>query len=121
YDFGSQTYSLYSLGAFGTYGFSDIGSGTFYGSLEISTEGIETISLNAAALADITAGQGGTFSLGGIDSGETAYPATTEGNFAFTTSDNSVSLALVTTPEPSTLALLVLGAFGLCLAARRCR
>ena len=67
-----NTYSVSSLGAYGTYGFSEIGMGTLYGAVIISESesagGTVTISLDAAAIADILADQGGTFSLGGVDS-----------------------------------------------------
>jgi hypothetical protein len=67
---GTNTFSVSGLGSFGTYTFSQIGLGTAYGSTDISGNGTVTINLNAAALAAITADQGSTFSLGGVDSGE---------------------------------------------------
>jgi hypothetical protein len=109
---GTHTYTVSALGAFGTYGYSDIGKGTTYGSVNISASGTVTITLYAAALADIEAVQGGRFSLGGVDSGEFLFPML-EYDFGFTGSGFLTTLTLTTSPtpvpEPSTLALLGMG------------
>lgn len=119
----SHTYSLYSLGAFGSYSFSDIGSGIGYGSVTISSIGIVSVTLNASAIAGISAAQGGTFSLGGVHSGEDLG----SGNVDFGGSHNgdasSTQLILDTSPEavpePTTLALFGIGAGIAGLKARR--
>jgi hypothetical protein len=61
----TYTYSVFSLGSFGSYSYADIGAGTLYGSVSISTYGAVTILLNDAAVAAIDGHQGSTFSLGG--------------------------------------------------------
>jgi hypothetical protein len=102
----TSSYTLYSLGAFGTYSFSDIGTGTRYGGTTISSTGTVTISLNDSALADISADQGGTFSLGGVN---------TEGrsNRDFSTGATTLTLEVADVPEPATLTLLAIGIAGM--------
>jgi hypothetical protein len=116
----THTYSLYSLGAYGSYGFSDIGSGTGYGSVTISSGGIVTVTLNASAIADISAAQGGTFSLGGVHSGEISgsgnYDFASSGGFSTQLILNTSSAAV---PEPTTLAIFGIGAGIAGLKARR--
>ena len=117
---GPTTFSVSGLGTYGTYGFATIGSGTPYGGATISASGTVTIALNAAALAAITADQGGTFSLGGVDSGEANY-ANYDFEFTRSATDAVTSLTLDTrptstptsTPEPASLALLGFGVLGL--------
>ena len=110
------TFTVSGLGVYGTYGFSGIGMGTPYGSATISTSGTVTIALNAAGLAAITAAQGGTFSLGGVDSGEANYA---NYDFEFTRSASSAVTSLTldsapaATPEPASLTLLGLGILGM--------
>jgi hypothetical protein len=105
----TNTYSVYSLGAYGTYGFSDIGSGTLYGSVEIGFPGTATVTLDSAALAALAAAQGGTFSVGGIDSGENS---TNNFDFGDTGPNDASTLVFLTletgpaTPEPSAFVLL---------------
>lgn len=48
----------------------DIAGGTVYGTATIFDNGTVFVYLNAAGLFAISAAQGGTFSLGGVDSGE---------------------------------------------------
>ncbi len=126
----TTTFSVYSLGTFGTYGFSDIGAGTLFGSVSLDTTSNGTlidISLNSAALSAISADQGGAFSLGGVDSGELT---TGSDNHDFAQSqkieerpggisDLVLSVqAPAGTPEPGTIGLLF-GAGVFAAAARR--
>jgi hypothetical protein len=123
----TNTFSVYSLGAYSTYSslspaaaFAALGAGTLYGSVSISDNGTATITLNSAALAAITADQGGTFSLGGVDSGEDTSLGYDFANTRFP--DNPTTLTLnvnpSVTPEPASMTLLctgffAFGAFGL--------
>jgi|HubBroStandDraft_6_1064221.scaffolds.fasta_scaffold32761_2 hypothetical protein len=124
---GTNTFSVYSLGAYSTYSslsptaaFAALGAGTLYGSVSISDNGTATITLNSAALAAITADQGDTFSLGGVDSGEDTSLGYDFGNTRFP--DNPTTLTLnvnpSVTPEPASMTLMctgffAFGAFGL--------
>jgi PEP-CTERM motif len=118
---GTQTYSLYSLGTFGTYDFSDIGQGAVYGTANIPPNDFAvTVSLKSDALAAIIADQGGTFSLGGVDSGETA------GGFQFgdTLSDNAtleLATSIAAVPEPTSLAVFGAALAGFAVMRRRKR
>jgi hypothetical protein len=102
-----NTYHLYSLGAFGTYGFADIGIGTPYGSTTIKSTGTVTVALDAPALADIAADEGGTFSLGGVVSG---VPG---GAIDFSTGATTLTLEIADVPEPATLTLVAIGIAGM--------
>ena len=118
----THTYSLYSLGAYGSYGFSDIGSGTGYGSVTISSGGIVSVTLNASAIADISAAQGGTFSLGGVHSGEISGSMNFDfGGFVGDASSTQLILntSSAAVPEPTTLAIFGIGAGIAGLKARR--
>lgn len=114
---GPEVYSLYSLGSFGTYNFSDIGSGTLFASTTVTAAQDETtiqISLNSAALLAIAADQGDTFSLGGRIADES-----TADDFIFGSGTNfATSLILTTTPEPSATFLMAI-AFAACLLKPR--
>ena len=109
----TNSYTLYSLGTYGSYSISDIGTGTVYGSVAISSNGIVSVTLNASAISDISAAKGSTFSLGGVSSAEL-----TEGNhdFAFShlgsASDTQLVLNIssAAVPEPTTLAIFGIGA-----------
>lgn len=119
----THTYSLYSLGAYGSYNFSDIGSGTVYGSVTISSVGIVSVTLNASAIADISAAQGSTFSLGGVHSGELLGGSNYDFGFSLGADASATQLILNTSsaavPEPTTLAIFGLGAGIAGLKARR--
>jgi len=47
---GTNTYTISKLGPFGSYTYSDIGQGTNYGSVNISSVGTVLVTLNAAAI-----------------------------------------------------------------------
>ncbi len=120
----TRVYTIYSLGAYGTYGFDDIGTGTQLGRVSISNaSGLVAISLNDAALRAIKAAQGGIFSLGGVDSGERAYRNAFD--FGWANSDYHTTLTLnveSSVPEPSTIVMFTgLGTMGLIAAWRRRR
>ena len=122
----TNTFSVYSLGAYSTYSslspsaaFAALGAGTLYGSVSISDNGTATITLNSAALADITADQGGTFSLGGVDSGEDTSLGYDFANTRFPDNPSTLTLNVnpSVTPEPASMTLigtgfLAFGAFG---------
>jgi hypothetical protein len=103
---GVNGYALYSLGAFGTYSYFDIGPGTLYGGTTISSAGTVTIALNDVALADISADQGGTFSLGGMSAGSFPY-------YDFSFGATTLTLEIADVPEPATITLLAIGIAGM--------
>ena len=119
----THTYSLYGLGAYGSYSFSDIESGTVYGSVTISSVGIVSVTLNASAIADISAAQGSTFSLGGVHSGELLGGENHDFGFSQFGDASATQLILNTSsaavPEPTSLAIFGLGAGIAGLKARR--
>jgi hypothetical protein len=112
---GVNTYSVSSLGSFGSYSWANIGTGTPYGSVNIGGNGLITIPLNGAALATIAAHQGGTFSLGGVDSGENTpnwYDFGFSGGNRNTLTLNVVGVApSITSPASTTFALGQFGTF----------
>jgi hypothetical protein len=124
---GTNTFTVYSLGSYGTYGFSDIGSGTAYGNATISGNGTVTITLNSAALTAIMNDEGGTFSLGGVDSGEFTSLGYDFGNTRFPNNPTALTLDIgpaTSTPEPASITLLAssclgFGGFGLYRRRRR--
>jgi len=100
--------------------YDDLGSGESYGEFEVLSDGLETdvlsFQLNAAAIADINAGKGGWFSIGG----SLLSPGSPfgDGEVLFSRSNGSGEQRLVldVVPEPTTFALFVLG--GLLLRKR---
>jgi MYXO-CTERM domain-containing protein len=99
--------------------FSDLGSGTSYGNFPVYGPGNNLVSfdLNAAALADIHAAAGSTFSIGGALQDLTG--AQPQFIFGSSWNDGRERLILETapsaaaTPEPASMALLGLGALPL--------
>jgi len=134
YDVSTSTATLAAFqgtGATGQTGiFTDLGSGTAYGSQGVSSTDngqFVSVTLNAAALGDLNAGIGNPFAFGG------ALPPSS-GNyvFAFTGASagvpTSVNELVLTTeasgpvvPEPATTTLLAFGAAGLIGARLRRR
>ena len=117
------TYSVYSLGAFGSYAYSNIGTGTVYGTTSLNVTSdltVVSIALDAAAVAAVTADEGHTFSLGGVDSGELSSGPTNNYDFANSGGTNLAALVFTMTPEPGSLALLLAaGTVAVALRARR--
>jgi hypothetical protein len=110
---GIHDYTVYGVGSFGTYGFASLAGGTVYGNTTIFDNGTVFVYLNAAAVSAIAAAQGGTFSLGGVDSGETIFSETQqEVDFAHSGSSFATTLILSVVPEPSSLILGALGLIG---------
>ncbi len=118
-----ETYQVTSLGS--TFGFNDLGTGTFYGSYDIQSSeagSIIAIPLNAAAISNIVSGQ--TFRVGGRittlnnpnDHREAVF--TNSGGYAGSTR-LELTLADTVVPEPSSFALAGLGLLGIGLWGRR--
>ena len=99
---GSLTYAVYGLAAEPT-AFGDVTTSNPF-ALPVTTSSADngttiSITLSSAALAAITADQGGHIFIGGIDSGETS--STNAGDFARTGLGTGVtSLSLTTGPAP---------------------
>src|ERR1700733_6590655 len=116
---GGELYSLYSLGSFGSYAYSDIGTGALYASTTVTAADDEMtiqIPLDSAALLAMIAHQGATFSLGGRIADET-----TADDFLFGGSTDfvaSLTLTTIATPEPS---IRILSAIGLAVCVLRRR
>jgi hypothetical protein len=131
---GDTTLSVFNLGVNGMPLYSDMSSGTLYGTsatLNDATDGTTVdIALNAGAIAAIQADSGGgNFNLYGVSSGENA--STLTGDFGFTYPGgpqpwNSVLVLAAgrqqpIMPEPGPLAFAAASGFGLLGFCRRRR
>jgi hypothetical protein len=121
---GPLTYAVYGLAGQPTL-FTDVTTSNPFGSVGTSSASAGTtisITLNSAALAAITADQGGHIFIGGIDSGETSSTAAA-GDFGFSGSGNVTSLSLTTgaapVPEPASVVLFAPLLVGSLVAFRR--
>jgi hypothetical protein len=111
------------------FGFDDLGEGTLYGSRTYTPDDFwvtRSIELDAAALADILAAQGGTFRLGGRLSSGIAFGPGEEDQYIFGAGYDFQQLVLTTSdaapvPEPGSLLLLASGAAVLATGVRRRR
>ena len=120
YDFTSNISNLTS-GTGGVAAFNDLGTGTSYGSIALTTSdgySLKTITLNAAGLAALNANIGGTFVFGGeFGSTDGLY------SFGFSGSENpgdgNTSLEYQSgsspsaVPEPASMITLAAGAIGM--------
>jgi hypothetical protein len=122
---GSLTYAIYGLGAQPLV-FTDVTTSNPF-ALPVTTSSTSdgttiSITLNSAALAAITADQGGHIFIGGIASGESS--STLAGDFAVSAgSGNVTSLSLTTgpapVPEPASIVLFAPLLIGSLVAFRR--
>ena len=118
----SMTLTVTSLPAF--FGFSNLGTGTFYGTRDYTIADDETtqsISLSAAALTDIEASQLGVFGTSGRLTAGASFGPTLPNQYIFGRSVGSdlTKLEITTVPEPTALALLGIGLFSVCRRPRR--
>lgn len=105
--------------------FDDLADGSIYGSRiysDLDDRVVNTIALNAFAIADLNASIGGKFALGGHISSLSGQRTTAEGVFADSQSDavSRLWLEVQTVPEPPNLAIWsLLGVIGLVVGCRR--
>ncbi|QDU41483.1 hypothetical protein Mal4_58510 [Maioricimonas rarisocia] len=106
---------------------TDLGTGKSYGSIGVdytSKGTILAISLNAQAISDLNAAVGGDFAIGGALSGSTfvtLFSGTASPLLVRQLVLETSSTVTTTTPEPSSLALLSIGAAMTGLGAARLR
>jgi hypothetical protein len=111
------------------FGFDDLGEGTLYGSRTYTSDDFwvtRSIELDAAAIADILAAQGGTFRLGGRLSSGIAFGPDEEDQYIFGAGYVFQQLVLTTSdaapvPEPGSLILLASGPAVLAAGVRQRR
>jgi hypothetical protein len=95
--------------------FSDLGTGTVYGSVEVSAAangGMVVVNLNDDALADLNATRA-LFAIGGWVTTLGHPQGTDEWLFGLTTAKETAQLVLTVIPEPATVLLLALGSIAL--------
>ena len=129
------TYQVTSVGP--DFGFSDLGTGTVYGSRTYTSSDrnrVEGITLDAAALADLLqAAGGGTFTLGGRVTSSVVFGPTRRDELLFGYTDTPQELEIVTghsttvqaqtspVPEPAPAALSAVGVLLIALSRVKAR
>ncbi len=130
-DMGVETFAVYDYtgdigdltsGANGAASYADLGSGVFYGSVDVTAADVGTVvtvGLNDAAVAAINASSG-LFAVGGAVTTLDNDPSNGEWVFALTENMplGTTKLSLTPVPEPSAAVLMFVGAL---LVARSVR